>query len=307
MQLPLLRLGRRRRPLRRRRHHVNDAIAARLQLVQDPRQRRHRARLDVVQQQDALALGLEPLDREIVDPRRRDMRASRRPGNRRSRSGCPARPDSPRPRRRAAGPGMRKNGASCVASSPSAPFVEAMPSSISCLARSIGICCMVSGWFWLWVPMVWPASRELADAFRIGLGLRPMMKKVALTHCAARICQNLVAVCAAAGRHRRSAPLRDRASGSVSAYCMVPIRGCSRGIDHQRARGPERVGMAGAVGRGRHLADGAGPAPAGTRPIATASKLPNATLAITGCLPIQSDEVIATFRRTKFPLRGNVT
>ena len=52
---------------------MHDAIAARLEVADDLRQRRHRAGLDVVQQQDALALGLQPLDRELVDAIGRHM------------------------------------------------------------------------------------------------------------------------------------------------------------------------------------------------------------------------------------------
>lgn len=52
---------------------MNDAVAAFLQSGEDARQRRDGARLDVVQQQDALALGLDALDREVVDPLRRDV------------------------------------------------------------------------------------------------------------------------------------------------------------------------------------------------------------------------------------------
>ena len=46
---------------------MDDAVAAHFQFVQNPRQRRDRARLNVVQQQDAFSLGLQPLKREIVD------------------------------------------------------------------------------------------------------------------------------------------------------------------------------------------------------------------------------------------------
>ena len=66
---------------------------------------------------------------------------------------------------------MRKNGASAVPS-PSAAVTEAMPSSISCLGAFERHPVHVGGWFWVWVPTVWPASRHLAHAFRIGLGLR---------------------------------------------------------------------------------------------------------------------------------------
>ena len=108
-----------------------------------------------------------------------------------------------------------------LASSLSAAFIDAMPSSISCLARSIGIVLMVSGWFWLWVPMVWPASRELADAFRSGLGHAADDEEGRLDALRGENVQHLVAVCAAAGRHRRSAPPRDRraAASRHIAWC----------------------------------------------------------------------------------------
>ena len=67
MQLPLRGFGRRVRLLRRRGHDMDDAVAARLHLVQDPRQGGDRSRLDVVQQQDAFSLGFEPFHREFVD------------------------------------------------------------------------------------------------------------------------------------------------------------------------------------------------------------------------------------------------
>ena len=79
--------------------------------------------------------------------------------------------------------------------SPSAAVTDAMPSSISCLAR-------LDRHFVHAQRMVLAVgadgvagSRELADAFRIGLGLRPMVKKVALTHCAARIASTWLLLC----------------------------------------------------------------------------------------------------------------
>src|SRR5258705_3154199 len=52
---------------------MDDAIASRLQLMQNPRQCGDGSRLDVVQQQNASSLVLEPFHREVVDPRRRNM------------------------------------------------------------------------------------------------------------------------------------------------------------------------------------------------------------------------------------------
>src|SRR5712671_6059917 len=52
---------------------MDDAIASRLQRMQDPRQCGDGSRLDIVQQQNASSLVLEPLYRVVVDPRGRDM------------------------------------------------------------------------------------------------------------------------------------------------------------------------------------------------------------------------------------------
>src|SRR6266851_6493200 len=52
---------------------MDDAIASRLQRMQNPRQCGDGSRLDIVQQQNASSLVLEPLHREVVDPRGRDM------------------------------------------------------------------------------------------------------------------------------------------------------------------------------------------------------------------------------------------
>ncbi len=54
-------------------------------------------------------------------------------------------------------PGMRKNGAT-LAGSPSAAPTDAMPSSTSFCTCSADMRWKRSGWFWLCVPMVWPAS-----------------------------------------------------------------------------------------------------------------------------------------------------
>ena len=51
---------------------MDEAVTAGLQVVQNSRQGGDGARLDVVQQQNAFALGLEPLHREVVDALRGD-------------------------------------------------------------------------------------------------------------------------------------------------------------------------------------------------------------------------------------------
>src|ERR1700674_5295214 len=52
---------------------MDDAIAPRLQLTQNPRQRGDRSCLDVVEQQNASSLILQPLHRDVVDARGRNM------------------------------------------------------------------------------------------------------------------------------------------------------------------------------------------------------------------------------------------
>ena len=52
---------------------MDDAVASRLQFMQDLRQRRDRSRLDVVQQQNTFPIFLEPLDGVVIDARRRNM------------------------------------------------------------------------------------------------------------------------------------------------------------------------------------------------------------------------------------------
>ncbi len=73
MHQPIARLGRRLRPVRRCRHHVDDMVAARLQFAQQGRQHRRGAALDIMQQQDAFALGLDPGEGEMQHLGRRDM------------------------------------------------------------------------------------------------------------------------------------------------------------------------------------------------------------------------------------------
>ena len=125
----------------RRRHHMDDAVAARLQIPQDFWQRGHRARLDVVQQQDALALGGEALHGEIVDPLPTRCGASRRRRNPRSRSAGPLRGRIPRCRHCGRDRGCGRTATSRRAS-PSAAVTWAMPPSISAFARSSDRRCM---------------------------------------------------------------------------------------------------------------------------------------------------------------------
>ena len=138
------RFGRRCRKLRGGGHHMDNAKAACFQLMQNSGQGSDGSRLDVVQQQNASSFGLDPLDRQVVDPRRRNMppvvcRKIGAPGLEALRGeivfdGVGAHP-------------ARECGrtAQVPSSSPRAAFTDAIPSSISCLARSIGIRFMVSG------------------------------------------------------------------------------------------------------------------------------------------------------------------
>src|SRR5262249_16156603 len=59
---PLLRGGRGFRPVRGCRNHMNDLVPAAFQLVENFGQREDGARVNVVQQQDALAARLDPAD-----------------------------------------------------------------------------------------------------------------------------------------------------------------------------------------------------------------------------------------------------
>ena len=114
--------------------------------------------------------------------------------------------------------------------SPSAAVTDAMPSSISCLARSIGMRVHArSDGSGCGCRCVWPASRTLRTPSGLALAMRPISEEGRLDALRGENFQNLVAVAAAAGRRRRSAPPRDRRAAASRRYCMVPIRGCSRG------------------------------------------------------------------------------
>jgi len=107
-----------------------------------------------------------------------------------------------------------------VESPPSAASVEAMPSLISCLAFRSASLSKVSGWFWLWVPTVWPAATSLRTPSGSALAWRPMVKKVALTHCGGENGQNLVR----SARIQSSMHMLRRASRrDVLTSCVLPI------------------------------------------------------------------------------------
>ena len=79
--------------------------------------------------------------------------------------------------------------------------------------------------------------------------MRPMMKKVAFTHCDGENVQNLVAV-----RRQRTVVEGQHHLVVLQRQGFGVLHGADprmfAGIDHQRARGPERAGIARAIGRG---------------------------------------------------------
>ena len=192
MQLPLRRLGRRRRTISCGRHHMDDAIAARLQLAQDPRQRFDRARLNVVQQQDAFALGFQPLDRKVVDPAGRNVAPVVGGKIGAPESVSPWSGDTPRSLVAAQAGDPQERRRRCAV--PSAAVTDAMPCSISCMERSSGSWCMPNGWFWVCVATVWPASRTLRTPSGLPLAWGPTRKNVALDAIGRENVQHLVAV-----------------------------------------------------------------------------------------------------------------
>lgn len=119
-----------------------------------------------------------------------------------------------------------------------------MPSSISCLIRSGDILLKCSGWFSLCVPMLCPASRTRRTPSGNWCAMRPMMKKVALTHWEARICRTWV-LCGGNGPSSNVSTTSWSFSGSVSLYCMVPMRGCSIGSTTSVREVPSAFGLPG--------------------------------------------------------------
>src|SRR5580704_7563163 len=76
--------------------------------------------------------------------------------------------------------------------------------------------------------MVWPAAASLRTPSGLASACSPMVKKVALTQLSARICNTWLLLRGNGPSSKVSTTSWFR-SGSVSGYCMVPIRGCSRG------------------------------------------------------------------------------
>jgi hypothetical protein len=70
---PLARHGGRPGLVGRRRYDMDDVIAAAFQFTQQIGQRLDRLRLDIVEQQDALAIGLDTLQRPRIDLSRADL------------------------------------------------------------------------------------------------------------------------------------------------------------------------------------------------------------------------------------------
>src|SRR5437588_6205988 len=76
--------------------------------------------------------------------------------------------------------------------------------------------------------MLWPASRSLRTPSGADWAMRPMMKKVAFTHCEARMSKTRLLL-RGNGPSSKVSTTSWSPSGSVSAYCMVPMRGCCLG------------------------------------------------------------------------------
>ena len=231
--------------LRRRRHHMDDAIAARLQFDSISAAMRRRFAPGCRAATGCLFPWPRAGSSRDRTPARRKYAASRRPENRRSRSGCPASPDSPRQLRRAAGPGIRKNGASACRVVPQGR-----------LHRGNAIVDLLFGAFDRHAVHVermilgvgadgMAGVAKLADAFRIGAGPCGRSRRRLPSRIARRGCPESDCCCAAAARRQTSAPPRDLQAGSVSGYCMVPTRRCSRGSTTRVREVPSASGWPG--------------------------------------------------------------
>ncbi len=173
---------------------------------------------------------------------------------------------------------MRKNGAGAVPS-PSAAVTDAMPSSISCWTRSTGKWCMPVGWFWVWVATVWPALRTLRTPSGLAWAWRPTRKKVAFTHWEARI-SRIWLLYFGSGPSSKVSTTSPSASGSVSEYCMVPMRGCSRGSTTRVREVPSASGWPGQSAAKGPEAAGAVRQANSPRPTAIRRRIPTNTLPV---------------------------
>ncbi len=246
--MPLRRFGRRVRLMRRCRHHVDDAIAPRLQLMQDPRQRGDRSGLDVVQQQDAFSLGFEPLHRELINARS---------GNR-----------PPVVGRKICAPDLDTERRQIVLDGPGAPQARhpeerRKPTAIAKRCRNRGYPIVdlgpraLDGKFIEAQRMILGVGAdavtgvaEFADAFRIGSGHAADGEEGRLYALRRENSQNLIAV------------TRQRSVIERQHHLVIPQRqrfgvlhgtdpGMLPRIDHQDSRGAERIRIAGAIGARR--------------------------------------------------------
>ena len=243
MQQPFLRFGWSCGPICGRRHHMDDAIAARLQRFEDPRQGRNGARLDIVEQQNAFSFGLEPADRKIVDALGGNMPPvvgeKIRTPDLDSLFGEISSTLSARNR-----PGIRKNGANASELSPSAAFADAMPSSISCLARSIWHAIYGQGVSLALRADAMARGEQFAHAFRIGAGHVADGEKSRLHAFGCKNVEDLIAVA------RQWPVIECQHDLMIGKRQRFPIlHGADArmlsGVDHQRARRAERVGWPG--------------------------------------------------------------
>ncbi len=105
--------------------------------------------------------------------------------------------------------------------------------------------------------MLWPASRELAHAFRIGRSHAADLEEGRLHAFRGENVQNLIAVA-------RQRPVIERQHHLVigKRQRLRILHGADPrmlpGIDHQGTRGAERIGMAGTIGRRCSLCADAG-------------------------------------------------
>ena len=139
-------------------------------------------------------------------------------------------------------PGMRKNGARSLPSSPSAALTEAMPSSTSFATLSSGMRSKLKGWFWLWVPMVWPSATQALDAVGKRLRHAADLEEGRLHALRGEDVEHLVRVAwqrsVVEGQHHLVIAQRQR----LCILHRADVRVFGR-VDHDGARGTDRVGV----------------------------------------------------------------
>ena len=182
------------------------------------------------------------------------------------------RADSPRRRRRAAG---RECGRTARARGAVAErrghrrdaVVDLLPRRV----RSASGACS-SGWFWLWVPTVWPASRSLRTPSGLALACAADHEEGRLDALRRRGSPGSGCCISAADRRRRSAPPRGPPAAASRRYCMVPMRGCSRGSTTSVREVPSASGWPGQSAADAACAANRRQAAPGTRRSMTASE-----------------------------------